>query len=93
MNRYNRKLPNKKFAYKKDGLLSSVSIDDCAKYCTDEIGITCNAFQYCYLAAECVISKDFLSNDQNEYQNENNCDIYESNISFYLNKKKLFCYK
>ncbi len=87
MRRFNKKLPNKKFLKEKDGLLTNVNVDDCAKYCGDEIGIKCNSFEYCYLSAECVISKEFLSNDQSEYQNDENCDIYESNsflISLYL---------
>jgi hypothetical protein len=62
----------------KDQTLTSTTIDDCAKHCTDEIGIKCNAFQFCFITAECVISKDYLVDDDNEYMQDSYCDIYES---------------
>lgn len=79
MSRYNLKKPNYKFSTNKDQLLNEMSIDDCARRCTDEIGTPCKSFHFCYLTSECVFSKDPLPTGDTNYIADTHCDVYESN--------------
>ena len=79
LSKYILKKANARYVNKKDKLYQDASIDDCIKYCNDEIGVDCKSFHFCYLTSECVLSKSVVPNDNEEFQNNNYCDVYESN--------------
>ena len=81
LSRYNLKQSNKRYVNKKDRFFTDISINDCVKNCNDEIGIDCKSFHYCYKTTECVLSKDMVPSDNDEFQAVDNCDIYESKRS------------
>ena len=80
LSRYNLKQTNKRYINKKDRAFSDISINDCVKNCNDEIGIDCKSFHYCYKTSECVLSKDVVPSNNDEFQAVDSCDIYESNL-------------
>jgi hypothetical protein len=79
LSKYKLLKPNQRYINKKDRIFSGISIDDCIKNCNDEIGIDCKSFHYCYKSTECVLSKNLVPTDQEEFQTVDSCDIYESN--------------
>lgn len=80
MSRYNLKKPNFKFSKNNGQFFSKISIDECAKKCTDEIGTPCKSFHFCFLTSECLLTQNSISNDQANYEANSYCDIYESMI-------------
>lgn len=57
-----------------------VSVDDCALKCTQSQSLNCEAFSYCYLQGQCLLSENRPTNDSVEVSTW--CDVYERN---YLN--------
>ena len=78
MSRYNLKKTNQRYINKKDRIFTNIGITDCVINCNDEIGIDCKSFHYCYKTSECVLSKDVVPTDNDEFQAVDSCDIYES---------------
>jgi hypothetical protein len=77
LEKYNRKKPNKKFQSNKQIYLQNQNIDDCAKFCSEELGFDCLSFDFCYITGDCRLSDSSLSETE-DYITANDCDIYES---------------
>ncbi|CAF0710186.1 unnamed protein product [Brachionus calyciflorus] len=84
LSRYNLKKPNFKFS-KNVGQLYKISIDECAKKCTDEIGVPCKSFHFCFLTSECLLTQETVTNDQSGYEANSYCDIYEKDSLIHYN--------
>ncbi len=81
LNNYDLKGQNKKFAKTsaKETSFVSLTVDDCAKKCNEELTYECATFEYCYLNGDCKIRRDATNdNDPSEFNENNACDIYES---------------
>lgn len=61
-------------------IFMNVSVDDCAYKCTKSQTFNCEAFSYCYLQGQCVLSENHPTKDTIEVSSW--CDVYERN---YLN--------
>lgn len=72
------KFSSKKFSSNKQKTILKVNIDDCAKACNDEFSFECLSFDFCYLHGDCRLSKSRLGNDEQEFVDSSECDIYES---------------
>jgi len=86
LSRFRNVLPKSSFTNSKDKDYSGITIDDCARYCIDQIGAECKSFDFCFITGQCRLSHDPAPSLENttEYMSEEYCDIYESNASFLL---------
>ena len=76
--------PNTKFLNVKGTEFTSISIDDCARQCTNKVGAECNSFHYCFVNGGCLIT-EFTTSSLNStvFLSDKNCDIYESNFLYF----------
>ncbi len=78
LNKYQLKLPNRKFSENNYVSILNSNIDDCAKSCMDSLSFECKSFEFCYLNGQCRLNSDKVNpNSQNQYVIANDCDIYE----------------
>ena len=69
------------FSQDLDLKLTSLTIDDCAAHCADELGFECQSFEFCYLNGDCRLSKNLVPSDTKNttvFAPNYYCDIYES---------------
>lgn len=90
MSQFNLKKPNFKFKKNEFNFYPNLKIDECAKKCTEEIGLVCNSFHFCYLTSECLLNKNLLAEESSNFEENNYCDIYESKKNFYYIRKWIF---
>ena len=57
---------------------SSITIDDCARACNEQVGFDCNSFDYCFQTGDCRLRKFAQAENATEVISDENCDIYDS---------------
>jgi hypothetical protein len=80
LSRFKLTVPRAQMSRSMDREYEGVSIDDCARTCNEQVGVTCNSFDFSYLTGTCRLSKSAAPsiNDNTEYDVDETYDIYNS---------------
>ena len=68
MSKYNLKKSNQRYVNKKDRIFTDINVNDCIKNCDEEIGVDCKSFHYCYKTGECVLSKELVPSNNDDFK-------------------------
>lgn len=77
LSKYNLKFGGKKFSVPQNRILLGSNIDDCARSCNEELGFDCKSFDFCFLSGDCRLSKNSITNGDQDFDESFDCDVYE----------------